>query len=51
MYDKDKVFVNLYEQLEDKVFYKNENLLLVTPFIDKKTNIDHLTLYSFSKHF
>ena len=50
-YDKDKVFVNLYEQLEDKDFYKNENLPLVTPFIDKKTNIDHSTLYSFSKPF
>ena len=51
VYDKDKVFVNLYEQLEDKDFYKNENLLLVTPFVDKITNIDHLTLYSFSKPF
>ena len=51
VYDKDKVFVNLYEQLEDKDFYKNENLLLVTPFVDKITNIDRLTLYSFSKPF
>ena len=51
-YDKEEeVFVNLYEQLEDKDFYKNENLPLVTPFIDKKTNIDHSTLYSFSKPF
>ena len=50
-YDKDKVFVNLYEQLEDKDFYKNENLPLVSPFIDKETNIDHSTLYSFSMPF
>ena len=36
-YDKEEeVFVNLYEQLEDKDFYKNKNLPLVTPFIDKK---------------
>ena len=50
-YDKDKVFVNLYEQLEDKDFYKNENWPLVTPFTDKETNIDHSMLYSFSKSF
>ena len=36
-YDKEEeVFVNLSEQLEDKDFYKNKNLPLVTPFIDKK---------------
>ena len=46
-YDKDKVFVNLYGQIEDE----NETLSLVTLFVDKKTNIDHLTLYSFHKPF
>ena len=51
VYDTYKAFVNLYEQLEDKDFYKNENLLLVTPFVDKRTNIDRSTLYSFSKPF
>ena len=52
-YDKDKVFVNLYGQIEDKDFFKKENetLPLVTPFVDKKTNIDHSTLYSFHKPF
>ena len=49
--DKDKVFVNLYEQLEDKDFYKNGNLSPVTPFVDKRTNIDCSTLYSFIKPF
>ena len=44
-YNKDIVFVNLYEQLE------NDKLSLVTPFIDKKSNIDHSTLYSISKPF
>ena len=37
--------------MEDKDFYENENLPLVTPFVDKRTNIDRLTLYSFSKPF
>ena len=50
-YDKDKVFVNLYNQLEDKNFYQNNNLPLVTPFVNKWSNIDHSTLYSISKPF
>ena len=50
-YDKDKVFVNLYNQLEDKNFCRNDNLLLVTPFVNKRSNIDHSTLYSISKPF
>ena len=50
-YNKDDVFVKLYEQIEDKKFYKNENLPLVTPYIDKKSNIDHWTLYSISRSF
>ena len=50
-YDKDKVFVNLYDQLEDKNFYQNDNVPLVTPFVNKRSNIDHLTLYSISKPF
>ena len=50
-YDEDKVFLNLYEQLEDKNFNKNENLLLATAFIEKRSNIDRSTLYSFSKPF
>ena len=50
-YGKDKVFVNLYDQLEDKIFYQNNNLPLVTPFVNKKLNIDHSTLYNISKPF
>ena len=50
-YDKDKVFVNLYDQLEDKSIYKNNNLLLDKPFVNKRSNIDHWTLYSFRKPF
>ena len=48
VYEKDKVFVNLYKQLEDKNFYQKNNLPLVTP---KKSNVDHSTLYSISKPF
>ena len=36
VYEKDKVFVNLYNQLEDENFYQNNNLPLVTPFVNKK---------------
>ena len=49
--DKGKVFVNLYNQLEDKNFYKNDNFPLVTPFVNKRSNINHSTLYSISKPF
>ena len=50
-YDKDKAFVNLYNELEDKHFYQNNNLPLVTPFINKRSSIDHSTLYSIGKPF
>ena len=51
-YGKDFVFVNLYNQLEDKNFYqKNNNLPLVTSFVNKRSNIDHSTLYNISKPF
>ena len=46
-----KVFVNLYNELEDKNFYQNNNLPLVTPFVIKRKNIDHSTLYSIGKPF
>ena len=50
-YDKNKVFVNLYDQLEDKNFYQNNNLPFVTSFVNKRSNIEHSTLYSISKPF
>ena len=50
-YDKDKVFVNLYNQLEDKNFYQSNNLPLVTPFVNERSNIDNTKLYSISKLF
>ena len=51
IYEKDKVFVNLYKQLEDKNCYQESNLPLVTPFFSQKSNVDHSTLYSISKPF
>ena len=51
-YGKDIVFINLYNQLEDKNLYqKNNNLPLVTPFVNKRSNIDHSSLYSINKLF
>ena len=44
-YDKDKVFVNFYNQLGDKNFYQNNNLPLVSLFVNNST------LYSISKPF
>ena len=51
VYDKDKVFANLYDQLEEKKFYQNDSAPLVTPFVNKRSNIDHSTRYSISKSF
>ena len=51
LYEKDKFFVNLFNQLEDKKFYRRNNLPLVTPFVNKTNNIDHSTLYSIGKPF
>ena len=51
VYKKNKVFVNLYKQLEDKNFYQKNNLPLATPFFSQKSNVDHSTLYSISKPF
>ena len=49
-FEKDKVFVNLYNQLENKKFFKKPNqdsLPITTPFYDFKSNVDHSTLLSF----
>ena len=53
VFEKDRVFLNLYKQLEDrKPFQKNNSLLLVTtPFYDLKKNVNHSTLFSISKPF
>ena len=51
-YEKDKVFVSLYNQLEDKHFQQKRDIFpVVTPFINIKSNVDHSTLFSISKPF
>ena len=50
-YEKDKVFVKLENQLEDKIFYQNNDLPLVTRFVNKKSHVDHSALYSIGKPF
>ena len=53
-FEKDKVFVNLYNQLENKKIFKKPNqdsLPITTPFYDFKSNVDHSTLYSIGKPF
>ena len=45
-YEKDKVFVSLYNHVRDKNFQK-----IVTPSINIKSNVDHSTLFSMSKPF
>ena len=51
IYEKDNVFVNLYNQLEDKNFYQKNNFPLVTLFVNEKSNVYHSTLYSIGKPF
>ena len=52
VFEKDKVFVNLYNQLKDKNFRSKKDVLpVLTPFNDLKSNVDHLTLFSISKPF
>ena len=47
-----KVFINLYNQLEDKNFRsKKEFLPIVTPFSDIKSNANHSSLFSIGKPF
>ena len=49
-YEKGKV--NLYNQLDGKMFYQKRNILpVVTPFISSKSNVNHSALYSIRKPF
>ena len=52
IFDKDKVLVNLYNQLEDKNFRsKTKFFPIITPSSDRKSNADHSTLFSIGKLF
>ena len=51
-YEKNKVLVNFYNQLEDKSFKPKKDVLpVVTPFNKLKSNVDHSTLFSIGKPF
>ena len=50
-YAKDKVFVNIYNELENKNFISSESLPLMTPFISQRKDVDKSTLYSFKSPF
>ena len=51
-YQKDKVFAELYQKLEDKNFNQEKDQIpLTTPFFEKKGDIDRSTLYSVDKPF
>ena len=52
VFEKDRLFVDLYKQIEDKKKFKNSDLLpITTPFYESKSNVDHSTLFSISKPF
>ena len=48
VFEKDK---DLYDQLENKNFKRQDILPITTPFYDFKSNVDHSTLYSVGKPF
>ena len=52
VFEKDRLFVDLYKQIEDKKKFKKSDLLpITTPFYESKSNVDHSTLFSISKPF
>ena len=51
-YQKDQVFNEIYQKLEDKYFDKdNDKIPLRTPFFEKKGDIDRSTLHSIGRPF
>ena len=51
-YQKDRVFAQIYQKLDDKDFIKSvDKIPLRAPFIEKKNDIDQSTLYSVGKPF
>ena len=52
VFEKDRLFVDLYKQIKDKKKFKNSDLLpITTPFYESKSNVDHSTLFNISKPF
>ena len=51
-YQKDQVFAELYQRIEDKNFNQEQDQIpLTTPFFEKKGDVDKSTLYSIGKPF
>ena len=50
-YEKDSVFIYLYDKVKDVNIEEENNVPIFTPFIENKRNIDTSTLYSFNGPF
>ena len=50
-YNKDIIFLRLYNQIENVNLDEKEQIPTFTPFVENKKDIDKSTLYSFNGHF
>ena len=50
-YEKDSVFINLYDKVKDVNIEEENTVPTFTPFVESKRNIDKSTLYSFNGPF
>ena len=50
-YEKDSVFIYLYDKVKDVNIEEENTVPIFTPFIENKRNIDKSTLYSFNGPF
>ena len=50
-YEKDSVFINLYDKVKDVNIEEENTVPIFTPFVESKRNIDKSTLYSFNGPF
>ena len=50
-YEKDSVFIDLYDKVKDVNIEEENTVPIFTPFVESKRNIDKSTLYSFNGPF
>ena len=50
-YEKDSVFINLYDKVKHINIEEENTVPIFTPFVESKKNIDKSTLYSFNEPF
>ena len=50
-YEKDSVFINLYDKVKDVNIEEENTVPIFTPFVESKRNIDKSTFYSFNGPF